>query len=189
MKYYSHLDLAKALWVHHLQEKDYVIDATCGNGHDALFLAKRIPKGKLFLFDIQQQALEATRTLLEGEFPSGAPHIDFFHASHEDLSIAAKDQPPSLIVYNLGYLPGSDKKITTTASSTIKSLESALSILAPEGAISIMCYPGHPEGKRESEAIFEFLPRLDPGLFAIYQCQNYCKNNAPFLIWIKKTTL
>ena len=56
---------------------------------------------------------------------------------------------PKLIVYNLGYLPGSDKLLTTKTSSTLLSVEKALSLIAPNGAISITCYPGHEEGKKE----------------------------------------
>ena len=32
-----------------------------GNGHDTLFLAKQVPNGKVFGFDIQKEAIEHTK--------------------------------------------------------------------------------------------------------------------------------
>ena len=41
------------------------IDATTGNGHDTLFLARQVgPDGHVFGFDIQEQAIQNTRRRL-----------------------------------------------------------------------------------------------------------------------------
>lgn len=45
---------------------DYVVDATCGNGHDTLLLAELVGvNGHVLGFDIQQVAIAATKTRLE----------------------------------------------------------------------------------------------------------------------------
>ena len=58
---------------HHFVEKtvssgDRVIDATMGNGHDTLFLSRLVGEGgKVYAFDIQKQAVDSTKKLLEKE--------------------------------------------------------------------------------------------------------------------------
>ena len=57
MKLERILPFAKTLIKQHIQEDSIVIDATCGNGHDTLFLAEQVPNGKVFGFDIQKKLL------------------------------------------------------------------------------------------------------------------------------------
>ena len=47
----------------YVSEGDVVVDATCGNGYDTLRLAQLSP-AKLYAFDIQQEAVDATRKRL-----------------------------------------------------------------------------------------------------------------------------
>ncbi|NIP93869.1 MAG: class I SAM-dependent methyltransferase, partial [Akkermansiaceae bacterium] len=48
-----------------VQPGETVIDATIGNGHDTLFLARCVGSGGLVIgFDVQKDALEATRRRL-----------------------------------------------------------------------------------------------------------------------------
>ena len=48
-----------------LSPGDLVIDATAGNGHDALKLAGKVaPNGRVMAYDVQPAALEATRERL-----------------------------------------------------------------------------------------------------------------------------
>ena len=54
----SHIDLAHCLWKRLISPEDIVIDATCGNGHDALLLSTLAHRGTIHLFDIQPQAIE-----------------------------------------------------------------------------------------------------------------------------------
>ena len=46
MKLERILPFAKTLIKQHIQEDSIVIDATCGNGHDTLFLANRFQMAK-----------------------------------------------------------------------------------------------------------------------------------------------
>ena len=55
------------------------------------------------------------------------------------------------IVFNLGYLPGGDKKTVTRTECTLAALEQAAALIAPNGLLSVMCYPGHEGGKEEQK--------------------------------------
>lgn len=58
-----------------------------------------------------------------------------------------------VIVFNLGYLPGGDKGITTHTESTLCALREALKLLRVDGLLCVTIYWGHPSGREEREAI------------------------------------
>ncbi len=180
-----HIIYSHKLWKKHLKNNCQVIDATCGNGKDTLFLLKQT-KGKVYCFDIQKIAIEKTKLLLKKTFKNeDFNRTKFFNLSHEHLNII--EEQVSLIVYNLGYLPGGDKTITTTCKSTIKSLSQAMRLLNNKGAISIMCYPGHSEGEIEEKAILNFLSNISLDDWEIFHYRWIKKNKkTPSLVWIKK---
>jgi hypothetical protein len=64
------------------------------------------------------------------------------------------------VTFNLGYLPGSDKTLTTDAGHTIAALEQSLAALDPAGVISILVYRGHPGGTAEASAVDAWLATL-----------------------------
>jgi len=153
-----HLELSKKFWTRHLSQGDWAIDATCGNGHDTLFLASQEGISVVSL-DIQKEALQNTTLLLEKNLsPEAQKRVSLLEQSHATLPLTPK--APKLIIYNLGYLPRGDKTITTKTETTLESLRSALKILPKDGAISILCYPGHAEGLIEQEAIILFLDSI-----------------------------
>lgn len=181
-KFTEHLDLAKSLWDSILNVGDIVIDATCGNGFDTLFLAKKIlheDLGFLYGYDIQKSAIENTYQRLQQENIS-LKNVALFHKSHEDFAEVSKNV--KLIVYNLGYLPGFDKSITTRTESTIKSIENGLNL---SSYISIMCYPGHSEGKEEKKGLLQFLANLDRKKWSICHYEWVNRPLSPSLIFIK----
>ena len=175
----SHLELAHSYWEKGFQKGSWAIDATCGNGHDARFLAKMCEG--IIVLDIQKKALENTRFLL-GDFS----HVHFFCQSHERFPDLAYEKPISLIVYNLGYLPGGNKEVTTLTSTTLKSLQRAMDIVLPGGMISLTCYPGHPEGAREEKALLSFTKGLDPRIWSVCYHQWINRNKAPSLLLLQK---
>lgn len=159
----SHLDLAHSYWKTITCPGDCVIDATCGNGHDTLLLAQLVTMGRVIAIDRQQEAIEAAKKLLSTNIlEEKRGLIDFKCQSHATFPSEIKPESIKLIVYNLGYLPGGDKNLTTLTSTTCESLENALKLICPGGAISITCYPGHPEGKLEEEALLTFSTSLSP---------------------------
>ena len=62
-----------------------------------------------------------------------------------------------LILYNLGFLPGSDKKVITSYESTLESLEKAYNLINDEGVILIASYIRHSQGYEEYTNIINYL--------------------------------
>ena len=162
--FHSPITLSHHYWDLLLSSGDVVIDATCGNGKDTLFLAQKVlPQGFVVGLDVQTQAIENTLALLQNNLPQELlTQVHLFQQSHDNFPDIAYQKKISLIVYNLGYLPGGDKRLTTACSSTVKSIQKALDLVSPGGAISITCYPGHEEGAKEEillKGIFSTLPQ------------------------------
>ncbi|MDX8430554.1 MAG: class I SAM-dependent methyltransferase [Candidatus Algichlamydia australiensis] len=176
----SHIDLAHDFWKKVLQPGDIAIDATCGNGNDSLFLAQLIaPTGQLHCIDLQKEAIENTRSKLK--FFLSNTH--FYHGSH----IVLPPVSPKIIVYNLGYLPGSDKSVTTMTASTLASIENALQIIRPGGLISITCYPGHSEGAVEEKSISNFVSSISKNKYTSTSIEWKNRLKSPSLIFIQRT--
>ncbi len=146
-----HLQKAHQFWKKHLKSTDHVIDATCGNGKDTAVLAALVPQGHVYALDIQEEALKKAQKYVQ------ASHVTFLHQCHTDLP---QDESVKLIVYNLGYLPGGDKRLTSLTQTTLLSVSKALIMLPAGGALSITCYPGHAEGAKEEQALQEFSKNL-----------------------------
>lgn len=166
MKFDSPISLAHSYWLDYLKIGDTAIDATCGNGHDTLFIAKNvlgINQGQLYSLDIQAQALkEAREKLSKNLSPELIERIEFIQSCHSCFPIAIKPKTVKLIVYNLGYLPGGNKNVTTSFETTLTSIENAMDLVADDGLISITCYPGHHAGKIEQTKIVSFIEQLHP---------------------------
>lgn len=178
----NHLDLAHNLWRGHLKPGDWAIDATCGNGRDTLVLARLVgPSGGVIAIDLQAEAIQAAKARVEG-----MDNVYFYCQSHETFP----DEQPiklKLIVYNLGYLPGGNKGLTTRVDSTLKSVKNALEILERGGLISITCYPGHAEGAREENALLDLVKALNPKQWSISYHQWINRKLAPALFLIQHT--
>lgn len=147
-------DLAAAV----LQPGDIAIDATAGKGRDTAFLAKLVSAtGQVHAFDIQAEAIQSTKNLLQ--IAGLSSQVSLHHRSHAEMKSAL---PPehwgrvSVVLFNCGYLPGSDQKIATQPKSTIKALEAAYELLKPQGRIVCVAYTGHPGGREESSQIHDF---------------------------------
>ena len=144
----------------YVSEGDTVIDATMGNGMDTLFLAKLVGNnGKVFSFDIQQEALIRTKRLLEKEMID-TKNIHLIHDSHINIKNYVNDAV-SAVVFNLGYLPEGNHGITTISESTINALRISLELLKKDGLVSVMIYPGHKEGIIEKDNVLNYARQLD----------------------------
>ena len=139
---------------------DRAIDATMGNGHDTALLCSLVgPEGRIYAFDVQPAALEATRRRLAEEGSAG--QAELFLLGHEHMREAV-GEPVKAIVFNLGWLPGGDHRITTLTETTLPAIQQALALLMPMGVLVICVYPGHPEGEREQEMVTRLLSSLSP---------------------------
>lgn len=133
---------------------DFAIDATLGNGHDTLLLASC--GAHVIGFDIQDLAIENTRLGLLKQSKSFVDHVTLHKEGHERmLQVVPGDWigKVSMIMFNLGYLPGGDKTLITRPETTLQALEAAYSLLAKDGYLSIVLYPDHPGGNDEASAV------------------------------------
>jgi len=163
-----------------VKSNDIVVDATIGNGFDTMYLANLANKGFVYGFDIQDKAIFNTKKLLK---ENNISNYQLFKENHKNIYEVLKEYENkiSCIVYNLGYLPNGNKKITTKCDTTIKSITNAIKLLNNKGVILIIAYP-HKEGKKESKAILNL--KIDG--YTINKYTNTKNINAPFLIEIKK---
>jgi SAM-dependent methyltransferase len=161
---------------------DTVIDATAGNGHDTHFLAQLTgDAGKVFAFDIQQEAIDATRKRV-AEFA----HVKLICDSHANISEYVAG-PVSAAVFNLGYLPKGDHSIITKAQSTLAAMEQCLNLLKEQGLLLVVIYSGHDGGSEERDAVMEFVQNLPQVSYDVlkYEFINQ-RHSPPFLVAIEK---
>ncbi|RBP49598.1 tRNA (mnm(5)s(2)U34)-methyltransferase [Arenicella xantha] len=131
------------------------VDATCGNGHDTLFLAQHT-QHRVWAFDVQAKAISATRQRLEA---AGFDHVQLVNDGHQQLANHV-DGEVDCVMFNFGYLPSADKTLTTQAESSLLALNAALTKLSAHGVMTLLCYPGHPAGEAETLAIRAWLQQL-----------------------------
>lgn len=183
----SILDEAHNLISKVIKTGDTVIDATVGNGHDTLFLAKAVGKsGTVFGFDIQDEAIRKTREKLSSSGENS--QVKLIKDSHHHLDRYLSDSPSvKAAIFNLGYLPSGDKALTTCAPTTLKAIQALEKRMAPGGIIAIVFYPGHPEGKKEAQTIIPYLSSLDQKAWSVlsYRFINQI-HEPPFLIAVEK---
>lgn len=153
------------------------VDATLGNGHDTDFLSNNF--NKVYSFDIQLNAVETYKK-------KSKENTILINDSHENFNVYINGEIDCL-VYNLGFLPGGNKSLTTKASSTITSLSCGLSKLKKGGLVTIAVYKGHEEGKKEEAEIMNFAKNLPKDKYAVMLHSFVNRDiNAPVLVVIEK---
>ena len=105
------LTLHKQFLTPHLKKGGIAVDFTMGNGHDTLWLSQQMgEEGHVYAFDIQKQAIDSTHALLEKE--NALSNVTLIHDSHANVKQYVTS-PICAGMFNLGYLPGGDKSVTT----------------------------------------------------------------------------
>ncbi|MDX8397356.1 MAG: class I SAM-dependent methyltransferase [Mariprofundaceae bacterium] len=172
-----------------IEPGDAVIDATCGHGHDTLFLSQCVGNsGHIFAFDVQIQAIQSAQNMLIQQ--QNKTPITWLHSGHEHM---LEHIPRSYhhhikaITFNLGYLPHSDKNRITTASTTLTALNAASKLLTTGGALSVLAYTGHAGGREEAEAVKTWAHSLTQAFEVSIQIPNSTKYSPPEWIYISKT--
>ena len=167
----------------HIQEGDFCIDATSGNGLDTEFLCKTAGKSGFVLgIDIQKTAIEKTGERLKSHCPCYS--YSLIQGDHRDLAQQAENhgrskEKASCIMFNLGYLPGTDHKVSTKKESTLAALSSALLLLKKGGILSICIYSGKDSGFEEKEAVLSWLKTLDSRQYLVILAEYYNRPNNP----------
>ena len=181
------IELHKHFILQHLSEGEVAVDFTMGNGNDTLFLSKTVGKaGKVYAFDIQDEALVSTRAHLE---ENGAPdNYTLICASHHRVREFVKE-PIKAGMFNLGYLPRSGKKgVTTMRETTMPAVEAAIDMLLPDGVLIIAIYPGHEEGELEGDMLREYFKTTSR--FSICPSEFHILNSptSPYFFVVEKSS-
>lgn len=160
-----------------VKEGQICVDATAGNGFDTLKLANLVgEKGLVYSFDIQVEAIENTEELLINEKLDG--RVRLIKDSHAHLKDYIRDEI-DFIIYNLGYMPGGDKSITTVAQTTLESVSSALSIMKTGAIMLITIYKGHKEGFEEYESLVDMTKNLEQNKYNVFKLSFENQKNSP----------
>ena len=178
--------LHKHFILEHLGEGGVAVDFTMGNGNDTLFLSKTVGEsGRVYAFDIQEEALASTRAHLEAN--SAPENYTLICASHHRVKEFVKE-PINAGMFNLGYLPRSGKKsVTTMRETTMPAVEAAIELLAPDGALIVAISPGHEEGALEGDMLREYFKTLSR--FKICASEFHILNSpeSPYFFLVEKS--
>ena len=149
---------------------DIAIDATVGNGYDTLFLAQHFKK--VIGIDIQPLAIKRSQ-----EKTKDLENVELYL---EDFNNIGRFNYANLIVFNLGFLPGSNRKVKTQDYTSDKAILNAYNIL--DGIILVACYVQHEGGYNEFLTLCNSLNKHQIN----YQIEDNFENKE-ILIIIKRT--
>ena len=173
-----------------LRAGDTALDATAGNGHDTVAMARVVgPQGRIIAIDLQAAAIEATRRRLQAKAPEVPCRL--LEGDHGQLlAELAAESPGSVraITFNLGYLPGGDQSVTTAAESTIVALDAAATLLAAGGTLCVTAYRRHPGGAAEAEAVGAWMTSRNRAHWSVtrHDAQNASPDSHPPVLWIAR---
>jgi len=151
------------------------VDMTMGNGHDTEFLKDYCKE--VYAFDIQKEAIEKTKQRIKEN-----NHVHLILDGHQNI-----DQYMNTFdigIFNLGYLPLANHKVTTLLDTTKIAIQKAINMM--QYVIFIVVYPGHDEGYQESLWIDDYVSQLDSSLYNVSSYRMLNKNKAPYVIEIQK---
>ncbi len=162
------------------------IDATLGNGHDALWLCTLVGEGgHVYGFDVQQEAVDrSARRIAEGGMSDRATLIC---DGHQNMLLHVAEESADAVMFNLGWLPGADHGVTTQTDTTLIAVRAALRAVKRGGIVTVCVYPGHAEGAREREALLEWARSIDEKQYDV-MLKTYLNqsNDPPLLIAFKR---
>jgi ubiquinone/menaquinone biosynthesis C-methylase UbiE len=173
----------------YLQPGALAIDATAGNGYDALKMAERVgSRGKVIAIDIQQAAIQATEQRLND---AGWTHHEIIEGDHASVLQNLSETHPqaaSAITFNLGYLPGSDKCIRTTPESTSTALDAAALLLKEGGVLLVVAYRGHSGGMDEATLVKNWMHAKQTTGHTIKTYEPQATERIPPILWVLTKT-
>ncbi|WP_240985536.1 tRNA (mnm(5)s(2)U34)-methyltransferase [Acididesulfobacillus acetoxydans] len=165
----------------YLQPGDLAVDATAGWGRDTLFLAECVgSSGMVHAFDVQAAALAETgRRLAERGWEK---RVILHLSDHAHLGEILKD-PVRTVMFNLGYLPGSDHRVRTEPASTLAALRAGVGLLRDGGVLAVTLYRGHAGGEKEAAEAERYLGALPAREFSVLK-GGYINQEATVPYWI-----
>lgn len=145
----SAVTLCHELLAARLRPGGLYVDATCGNGHDTLFLCGLAGEnGRVLGLDIQPAAVEATnRRLAAAEFGGVGRAV---LCGHENLLTLVEPGTADCVLFNFGWLPGADHAVHSGTATTLPALRAACTALRPGGVLAAVLYSGSVIGSGEN---------------------------------------
>ena len=131
---------------------------------------------RIYGFEIQRDVFESTKKRL------GNQRTCFFHVGHEYMQDYIHEEVDA-IIFNFGYFPQGDPKITTQSSSSVSAVRQALNLLKVKGRMALVMYP-HDTGKEEAICVEEFLKTQTT--IQVQKVQNLLVDHCPYLLLIEK---
>ncbi len=108
------------------------------------------------------------------------------HTLHPNTHPSAQDIVGSniarVVAFNLGYLPGGDKSVTTSSNTTLQAVECALEVVTTGGVVSILAYTGHKGGLEEYDAVRTLISQLPPAYWVVMEHRLLNRPKAPILL-------
>ena len=158
-----------------LHKQAICVDATLGQGKDTdFFLSQNVHK--VYGFEIQRDVFESTKKRL------GNQRTCFFHVGHEYMQDYIHEEVDA-IIFNFGYFPQGDPKITTQSSSSVSAVRQALNLLKVKGRMALVMYP-HESGQEEAKCMEEFLKTQTS--IQVQKIQNLLVDHCPYVLLIEK---
>ncbi|MCH5251693.1 MAG: class I SAM-dependent methyltransferase [Lachnospiraceae bacterium] len=182
---YQITDICHYLMEQQVKAGDICIDATAGNGNDTEYLCQLAgQEGKVYAFDIQEEALRHTKERLDKKGWQAELILD----SHDRMADYVKECGKiSCIVFNFGYLPGGSHDLATRPESSVRAIEEGLKLLKKDGALCLCIYSGKDSGFAEREAILSRLKNLDSKRYLVVTMEYYNRpNHPPLPVLVKK---
>lgn len=121
--------------------------------------------------------------------------VHLLHIGHEHLELSLRhlieeqNLPDRIIaiMFNLGFLPRSDKSIVTRSETTLAALQGVSHVLCPHGIATIHCYSGHLGGQEECAAVLDFAKKLPWKEWRVLSlCQLNKDRNKEYLVLMER---
>lgn len=161
-----------------MQKDGIYADFTLGEGNDADFFLS-YPVKKVYGFEIQEETMQRAKQKIQDE------RMVFIEDGHENLD-RYLDEKLDGAIFNFGYDPKGDKKITTKLETSKIAVEKALNVLKPKGRCVLVCYEGHEEGKKEADYFLDYVRHLPSKPYSVMKLTMENKKLCPFILIIEK---
>lgn len=178
------LGLSHKFIYEHVLPGSLCIDATAGRGRDTLFLCELVGEsGKVFAFDIQEEAIESTKELLD----TNNKQATLFMECHSKMDLYFEKNSVDAIMFNFGWLPGGDHTKFSHGDSSCIAIEKGLELLKVGGVMSLCIYCGKETGFEEKETLLAFLKTLDQKKYSVLLTDYINRSgNPPIAVFITK---
>ena len=158
-----------------ISKDDITADMTAGNGNDTFLLAGL--SKKVYAFDISKEAINNTLERIKGY-----DNVALINDSHANVEKYIKEKV-RLFIFNLGYLPGSDRSSITSADTTLEAFKKAYELLEENGYIVITFYLKQKGGLDEYYLLTDY---INKNRFQITETYRQDKPFSPVTFIIRK---